>query len=80
MKHFALDLRAEALLIAVIEKVDGDLKAAFAVLCSRASLADINGESFDDALARAVAELFSRPALTLATIRAPREAPDETRP
>ena len=77
MKHFALDLRAEALLLAVIETAGGDLKAAFAVLCSRASLADINGESFEAALARAVAELFSRPALALAPLPvAARDAPE----
>ena len=77
MKHFALDLRAEALLISVVEKANGDLRAAFALLCSRASLADINGESFEAALARAIAELFSRPALALASVPKAGEAQPE---
>lgn len=80
MKQFALDLRAEALLLAVIETAGGDLRAAFAVLCSRASLADINGESFEAALTRAVAELFSRPALTHAAIHAAPRQPGEDLP
>lgn len=69
MKDFAVDLRAEALLIAAVETADGDLRAAFALLCGRASIADINGEPFEAALARAVAELFSRPSLVAAFLR-----------
>ena len=63
MKEFAVDLRAEALLLTVVETVGGDLRSAFAILCGRASLADINGETFEAALGRAIAELFSRPAI-----------------
>lgn len=79
MTQFALNLRAEALLLAVIETSGGDLRAAFALLCSRASLADINGESFEAALTRAIAELFSRPALALAPtpIAAPGASEDQ---
>ncbi|APT31943.1 hypothetical protein MCBMB27_02652 [Methylobacterium phyllosphaerae] len=80
MREFALDLRAEALLLTVVETVGGDLRAAFAVLCSRASLADINGESFEAALTRAVAELFSRPAPTHAAIHAAPLEPVEDLP
>ena len=65
MKDFAVDLRAEALLLTVVENVGGDLRSAFALLCGRASLADINGETFEAALGRAIAELFSRPAVMI---------------
>lgn len=80
MREFALELRAEALLLAVIETAGGDLKAAFSVLCSRASLADINGESFEAALTRAIAELFSRPALINAALHTPPAAQDGIEP
>ncbi len=71
MMAFSIDLRAEAMLLAALELTGGDLRAAFAALCSRASLADINGETFEAALARAVAELFSRPALVGGLLRRP---------
>lgn len=74
MMSFAVDLRAEALLLAAIDTADGDLRAAFAILCSRASLSDINGETFEAALARAVAELFSRPSLVADFLRRSYEA------
>ena len=78
MMAFTVDLRAEAMLLAALEITGGDLRAAFASLCSRASLADINGETFNDALSRAVAELFSRPALVGGLLRRP--SPEDVSP
>ena len=76
MKDFAVDLRAEALLIAAVETAEGDLRAAFVLLCGRASIAEINGETFEGALARAVSELFSRPTLVAAFLRRSNERPE----
>ena len=62
---FAVDLRAEALLLTLQERT-GDLRAAFVLLCSRASLADITGEAYEAALARAVRDLFRLPDVAFA--------------
>lgn len=57
---FAVDMRAEALLLTLQERT-GDLRAAFVLLCSRASLADIAGEAYEAALSRAVRDLLRLP-------------------
>lgn len=62
---FAVDLRAEALLLTLQERT-GDLRAAFVLLCSRASLSDITGEAYEAALGRAVRDLFRQPDVAFA--------------
>jgi hypothetical protein len=63
---FAVDLRAEALLLTVQETTGGDLRAAFVILCSRASLSDVTGEAYEAALGRAVRDLFRLPDVAFA--------------
>lgn len=62
---FAVDLRAEALLLTLQERT-GDLRAAFVLLCSRASLADVTGEAYEAALGRAVRDLLGLPDVAFA--------------
>lgn len=57
----AIDHQADALLLAIVEKSGGDLRVAFAVLCARASLEDVTGETFEAALSRAVRGHFGWP-------------------
>lgn len=59
MTH-AIDLQADALLLALTEQHGGDLHAAFALLCARVTPDDIIGEPFEAALARAVRACFHR--------------------
>jgi hypothetical protein len=57
----AIDHQADALLLAVTEMSGGDIRVAFALLCSRVSLDDLMGETFDAALTRAVRGHFEWP-------------------
>ena len=68
----ALDLQADALLLALVEQNGGDLRAAFVVLCARVALADLNGEPFEAALGRAVADLLARPGARFGLAELPR--------
>lgn len=65
MSQPPVDIQAEALLLAVVECSGGDLRRAFAVLCARVSLEDVVGETFEQAIGRAVGAYFRRPALAL---------------
>ncbi|GJD69426.1 hypothetical protein [Methylobacterium gnaphalii] len=52
------ELMASAFLATLVEASGGDLRAAFAHLCSRVSPADLDGEDFQTALSRAVGQLI----------------------
>lgn len=56
----ACDIEADALLAVAVEINGGDLRAAFARLCSGIAPAEIEGEDFRSALSRAVATLIER--------------------
>lgn len=68
----AIDHRAEALLLAIVETTGGDLRAAFAVLCARVTIEDVTGEPFEAAVERAVGTYFGCPDLALSGVGAPR--------
>lgn len=57
---FPVDLQADALLRTLLAQNGGDLRAALTLLCARVAVEDLSGETFEQALARAVASLFSR--------------------
>lgn len=60
-----IDVEASALLVAVLEGQGGDLQATFVALCAHVTIEDVTGETFRDALSRAVAGLFGQPQHTL---------------
>ena len=55
-----VDVAAEALLVAVLERQGGDLRAAFALLCTQVTIEDVTGEDYAAALGRAVACMVGR--------------------
>lgn len=61
-----LDIQADALLIGLLDQNGGDLRAAFVLLCGRVALADLDGETFEAALGRAVRSLLGLPTVALA--------------
>lgn len=57
---FPVEMQADALLRTLLAQNGGDLRAALTLLCARIAVEDLTGETFDQALGRAVRDLFGR--------------------